>query len=97
MDISLIFSIFAKSNLILQINEEVRIKTLRRILGRGSKASRRENKSLKASKEATKAKLTAARAELKKKDVTKKTLTKEQKELISKLSELFPDIDTRFW
>ena len=61
------------------------------------KRLRRENKSLKASKEATKAKLTAARAELKKKDVTKKILTKEQKELISMLSELFPDIDTRFW
>lgn len=61
------------------------------------KRLRRENKSLKASKDATKEKLKEVRAELKKKAVTKKTLTKEQKELISKLSMLFPDIDTRFW
>ena len=57
------------------------------------KRLRKEVRTLRASKDATKAKLTAARAELKKKHVAKKTLTKEQKELISMLSVLFPDID----
>ena len=48
---------------------------------------------LKASKDKLKAEKTALKAELKK-DVTKTTLSKEQKEL---LLTLFPDIDIRFW
>ena len=42
----------------------------------------------------TKGKLKQTKAELKKKDVTTATLSKEQKELFSKL---FSDIDIRFW
>ena len=49
---------------------------------------------LKASKDKLKAEKKALKAELKKKDVTRTTLSKEQKEL---LSTLFPDIDIRFW
>ena len=49
---------------------------------------------LKASKDKLKAEKKALKAELKKKDITKTTLSKEQSEL---LSTLFPDIDIRFW
>ena len=58
------------------------------------KRLRKENKSLKASKDKLKAEKKALKAELKKKVVTKTALSKEQKEL---LSTLFPDIDIRFW
>lgn len=72
------------------------------------KRLREENKSLKSElkksgkqHEQTKGKLKKAKddlkqtkAELKKKDVTQTTLSKEQKELLSRL---FPDIDIRFW
>ena len=65
------------------------------------KRLRKENKALEASeaslktcKDKLKAEKKALKAELKKKDVTKATLSKEQKEL---LSTLFPDIDIRFW
>ena len=65
------------------------------------KRLRKENKSLKSNLgkvndklKQTKSKLKQTKAELKKKDVTKPTLSKEQKEL---LSTLFLDIDIRFW
>ena len=65
------------------------------------KRLRKENKSLKSNLDKTKdklmqshVKLKQTKAELKKKDVTMTTLSKEQKEL---LSTLFPDIDIRFW
>jgi hypothetical protein len=54
------------------------------------KRLRKENKSLKSNLVKTKGKLKQTKAELKKKDVTTITLSKEQKELLSKL---FPDID----
>jgi hypothetical protein len=58
------------------------------------KRLRKENKSLMSNLSKTKVKLKQTKAELKKKDVTTTTLSKEQKEL---LSTLFPDIDIRFW
>lgn len=54
------------------------------------KRLRKENKSLMSNLSKTKVKLKQTKAELKKKDVTTITLTKEQSEL---LSTLFPDID----
>lgn len=54
------------------------------------KRLRKENNSLKSNLDKTKDKLKQTKAELKKKDVTKTTLSKEQKVL---LSMLFPDID----
>ena len=65
------------------------------------KRLRKENRSLKSNLGKANDKLKRAKGELKQtkaelnnKDVTKTTLSKEQKKL---LSTLFPDIDIRFW
>ena len=68
--------------------------SLKSDLEKVNKQHERIKDKLKASKDKLKAEKKALKAELKKKDVTKTTLSKEQKEL---LLTLFPDIDIRFW
>ena len=68
--------------------------SLKSDLEKVNKQHERIKDKLKASKDKLKAEKKALKAELKKKDVTRTTLSKEQKEL---LSTLFPDIDIRFW
>ena len=70
------------------------IQSLKSDLEKVNKQHERIKDKLKASKDKLKAEKKALKAELKKKDVTRTTLSKEQKEL---LSMLFPDIDIRFW
>ena len=70
------------------------IQSLKSDLEKVNKQHERIEDKLKASKDKLKAEKKALKAELKKKDVTRTTLSKEQKEL---LSTLFPDIDIRFW
>jgi len=90
LHISLIFSNFVVKYKYLKTMKKSESTTRKETPGEELKRLRKENKSLKLSLDKTKDKLKETKAELKKKDVTTITLTKEQSEL---LSTLFPDID----
>lgn len=90
MYISLIFSNFVVKYKYLKAMKKSESTTRKETPEEELKRLRKENKSLKSNLDKTKDKLKETKAELKKKDVTTITLTKEQSEL---LSTLFPDID----